>query len=157
MKKRNYVHILICLALTFMLVCPLTVSAAEQVAPDQKTELFELINQKRTECGSPVLSHDFALDNTSRIRVLEVSTSFLHTRLDGRHFSTALNDSNVPFRRCAEVLAFNCANPEDVLNVWLSSPLHCEAILSSKYTNIGISSYVADDGLTYWTAHLSSQ
>lgn len=157
MKRKNYLHMLICLALSFMLVFPLTVSAAEKAVSDPTAELLELINQKRSECGSSVLNYDIALENTTLIRVHEISTSFLHTRLDGRHFSTTLNDSNVPFKRCAEVLALNCTNPEDVLNVWLSSPLHCEAILSSKYTNIGISNYLAEDGTTYWAAHLRAQ
>ena len=148
-----------------MLSCPLTALAAEntdgaaleQNANNLKEDLFQLLNQKRAESGIPALTYDLSLENTAAVRVQEVSTSFLHTRLDGRHFSTALNDCSVPFRRCAEVLAFNCTEPEQVLNVWLSSPLHCEAILSPKYTHMGISYCVTNDGQYFWTAHLTSQ
>ena len=165
MKKKSIVRILVCFALMFMLSCPITsfaaesadITAIEQTANNLLEDLFQLVNQKRAEFGTPALTYDHSLENTANIRVQEVSSSFLHTRLDGRHFSTALNDSNVPFRRCAEVLAFNCTEPEQVLNVWLSSPLHCEAILSSKYTHMGISYCVTNDGQYFWTAHLTSQ
>ncbi|MBQ6834081.1 MAG: CAP domain-containing protein [Lachnospiraceae bacterium] len=165
MKKKNIVQVLMCSILMLMLSCPFTSLAAEskeletteQSVEKSIEDLFILINQKRAEVGNTALIYDSALEKTSGIRVLEISTSFLHTRLDGRHFSTALTDLGISFKRSAEVLAFNCQEANQVLDVWMNSPFHCEAILSPKYTHIGISQHTTADGQIFWTAHLSSQ
>jgi len=165
MKKISLVTVFACSALMLMFSNPISALASNleepstlvQTSQNDIDELYNLINQKRLESGLSSLAYTKELSDTANIRVQEVKTSFLHTRLDGRPFSTALAETGLPFKLCAELLAFNCITAEEVVNVWLNSPFHSDAILSPIYTNIGISKCFNDHGQTFWTVHLIEQ
>ena len=113
-------------------------------------ELFELTNAEREKAGVPALIHDPDLDAAATIRVTELDKLFSHTRPDGQHFASAFYEAEVTAGPWGENLAFSKRTPEEVIDGWMNSVPHREAMLDPKYTHLGIGVHMTDDGDTFW-------
>lgn len=120
-----------------------TLSYAEQVVA--------LVNAERAKAGLNALTLDTEIASAALVRAKETEISFSHTRPDGRHFSTALNDSGISFRGAGENIAWGQKTPEEVMNGWMNSEGHRANILNPNFTKIGVGYYQNSAGRNYWT------
>jgi len=114
------------------------------------SEVFELTNNEREALGLDPLEHDEDLDKAASIRVEEISEYFSHTRPDGSSFATAFFEAEVTSGRWGENLA-SCQNtPSEVIQDWLNSESHREAMLNPEYLYMGVGVFIDPEGKTFW-------
>lgn len=111
----------------------------------ESLKVFNLVNEQREANGLSTLIWDNNLEQTSYVRALECSTSFSHTRPNGKSWYT-VNSAIMG----GENLAYGFFNANDVINAWMKSPSHKENILYPSFTKMSVSVYVSDDGTYYW-------
>ena len=119
-----------------------TVGALEYAMRDR-------INAERTENGLAECSFSSRLSAIASCRANEISQVWSHTRPDGRHYSTVLNDYGYGAGSVTELLVYITGNgdAEEIVGKWLSSDSHRESLLGG-YATIGIGVYRAG-GYTY--------
>ena len=105
----------------------------------------DLVNSQRAANGLSQLSWDGNLESASSVRASEISTSFSHTRPNGRPWYTV--NSKL---QGGENLAYGYSSASSALDAWMNSATHRENILWPSFNRIAISIYVADDGTYYW-------
>ena len=113
--------------------------------------VVELVNEERAKAGLNPLTLQKDITEAAQVRAIETVTSFSHTRPDGRHFTTALNEAGVSYRGAGENIAWGQKTPEQVMNGWMNSAGHRANILNAKYTSIGIGYYQNSAGVNYWS------
>jgi len=113
-------------------------------------EVFELTNNEREALGLDPLEHDEDLDKAAAIRVLEIAEHFSHTRPDGSSFATAFFEAEVTSGRWGENLASGQNIPSEVIQSWLDSESHREAMLNPEYLYMGVGIFIDPEGKTFW-------
>lgn len=104
--------------------------------------VIELVNQKRLENGVNPLQIDEELIGAAEVRANEISTSFSHTRPDGRECFSILDDRGIDdYWFGGENIAYGYVSPEDVMEGWMNSTGHRENILDSDFDSIGVGTY----------------
>lgn len=114
-------------------------------------QVVKLVNEERTKAGLKEVTLDTNMEAAALVRAKEIEKSFSHTRPDGRHFSTALQEQNVTFKGAGENIAWGQSSPEAVMNAWMNSEGHRANILNPNYTKIGVGYYQNANGTNYWT------
>ena len=118
-------------------------------------ETFLLINEYRASLGLYPLTFNAELSEITLVRAKEASVLWSHTRPDGRDFWSVFDDYNkfnaIPV---GEILAKTGApDAARAVNGWRNSPSHNAILTTTKYNEIGIACYIAEDGYTYFAAH----
>jgi len=113
-------------------------------------DLFMMTNFEREREGLPPLLPDPDLDVAAGIRVLELVERFSHTRPDDSMFATAFLEANVTAGSWGENLASGQRSPYDVIENWMDSITHRDAILNEDYEYLGIGIHMDDTGKIYW-------
>lgn len=111
----------------------------------------ELVNEERAKAGLNPLTLQADITEAAQVRAIETVTSFSHTRPDGRHFTTALQEAGVSYRGAGENIAWGQKTPEQVMEGWMNSAGHRANILNENYTSIGIGYYQNSAGVNYWS------
>ena len=103
-------------------------------------EVYILINMEREKEGLPPLKWDSELAAVARAhsRDMERKDYFSHTNLDGQSPSARMRTGNISFVYAGENLARGHKTPEAVVEAWMKSEGHRDAILSGKATHIGV-------------------
>lgn len=114
-------------------------------------QVVSLVNQERSKAGLPALKESAQLSAAAAVRAQEIVTSFGHVRPNGSSFSTAIAQKGVSFNGAGENIAYGQSSPAEVMNTWMNSPSHREAILNRRYTDIGVACYQDSNGVLYWT------
>lgn len=114
-------------------------------------QVVSLTNQERSKAGLPALKASTQLSAAAAVRAREIVTSFGHVRPDDSSFSTAIGQNGVSFNGAGENIAYGQTSPQEVMNAWMNSQTHRDAILSPYYTNIGVACYQDSNGVLYWT------
>jgi len=129
----------------------ITVTAPKTIILEEfANELLELTNNERNAFGLDPLEHDENLDKAASIRVLEISEHFAHTRPDGSSFATAFYEAEVTSGRWGENLG-SCQNtPGEVIEDWLDSESHREAMLNPDYLYMGVGIFIDPEGNIFW-------
>ena len=112
-------------------------------------QLLILVNQERQRVGLSPLSMDWNLQDAAMVRAREVSVYFSHTRPDGTHFSTAM----LPQFRAGSgesVVFAQALSPQQVLNIWMDSPISRARILNPDFHSIGIGHFQQWQWPGYW-------
>lgn len=123
--------------------------------PEQFTELsiedqvLALINEIRQEKKLTKLQKDNSLAKLAETRAKELNKKFAHTRPNGTEWHTVLD--GVSFSIAGENLAMGYLSAEEVVDAWMNSEGHRENILDSRFDRIGISHYIDNKGVHYWT------
>lgn len=117
--------------------------------------IVDEINAYRTGEGLTELSLSGRLSGIAYIRAQEVCSSWSHTRLDGRNYTSAMSDYNYGYGVSAELLAYASGSGDaaSMAAKWMSSDSHSANILSSDFSQTGIGVYRAG-GMTYVTCLL---
>ena len=107
------------------------------------------INAARTENELAEYSFSSRLSAIASCRANEISAVWSHTRPDGRHYSTVLDDYGYSAGAVTELLVYITGNgdAEEIVSKWLSSDSHRESLLGG-YSTIGIGVY-RSGGYTY--------
>ena len=92
-----------------------------------------------------------ALDHSND---MEANNYFSHTGLDGSRFGDRARDAGYEGRPVGENIASGYANEEAVMRGWFESTGHCNNIMNSRATEIGIAR--SDNG-RYWTMILGAE
>lgn len=113
-------------------------------------EVMDLINAERAKEGIAPFTGSEALNAAAAVRAQEVAKLFSHNRPDGSLCFTVLDEFNITSKTRSENIAGNFRSPEKVVDAWMKSPSHREAIMNPDYTAVGIGVYTDSAGKFSW-------
>ena len=123
-------------------------------------EIFDLVNEVRTERGLCPLAVDPCLFNVARLHSLDMAENnyFSHINAAGENVWNRLNREGIPYSRCAENIgkysgAQNVASR--IVEAWMKSDDHRTHILDCRYTHTGIGVSHNDSGY-YFTQNFAA-
>ena len=122
-------------------------------------EVHRLTIIERERANLPTLERDQTLTQIALIRAREIITLFSHTRPDGRGSVTVFAENGIvvfdgegrPIRSTGENLAIGQRTPAEVMQDWMESRGHREAIQNSNFGIMGVGVVMDDNGRLYWT------
>jgi len=79
---------------------------------------------------------------------MAVNNYFSHDALNGRTFSQRISDAGYNWSAAGENLAAGQAGISQVITAWLDSPGHCENLMSTSFTEVGVAC-VRNDAARY--------
>lgn len=127
----------------------------EMSESDMQAAIHFNINLKRGQNNRPNLSINNTMVTAARVRSREAIQSFSHTRPDGRPSSSVMGDHGLSYTYYGEILGRN-NYPDDVdsinvvINGWMDSSGHRDAILNSNFTQMGAGVIKHSDGWNYY-------
>lgn len=125
-----------------------TSSAAAVEENEFEQEVFELINAERSKNGLKALNSKSVLIQDARQRAIETVSVFSHTRPDGSNW-WEMDPANM-YSECLEWRKSEYATPQRVVEAWMDSKTHREALLREDLEAMGIGGYVdANTGRVY--------
>ena len=103
-------------------------------------EVIRLTNEERAKAGLPALKVNDKLMQAAAIRAEEITEKFSHTRPNGEGMSTVFYEVGLdPYELCpGENIASKATTPQQVVEVWMNSEGHRNAILNENHTDIGV-------------------
>lgn len=150
--------------LWMVLAAPVWVPSTRE-APAIAAKILTLVNAARENqrrCGGKVFSKAAPLILNRALTVAALAQS--KDMAQSNHFDHRGQDGSTPSMRIVragfgayeivgENIAAGAMTPEEVTAGWLASPPHCENIMDSRFTEIGIAFAVNSDSreLVYWT------
>lgn len=155
---------------------PNTAASGSAVLPAEKTcnlgnfqqEILDRINQARASsrsCGGTVmpaaapLAWNGLLFDAAAAHALDMATNnyFDHVSQDGRSFSQRISAAGYSWSAAGENIAAGQTSVERVMNAWLDSPGHCINIMSSNFSEVGVSCVRNDSAAyqLYWAMELA--
>lgn len=112
-------------------------------------QIFDLVNAHRKKIGLSALKYDDDIFNQCYIHSKNMATGKTAFGHDG--FSDRVKNLT-PCYGAAENVAFNYStNPEDVVNMWLTSSGHRANIESTQATHSAVSAVKNSEGAWYYT------
>ena len=156
MRKRRYIRyimksitfaLIIAISLSFTPVAVLAVSggvvAVKTLPPgtsEFEREVFILVNIEREKEGLDPLKWDTELSNVARAhsKDMEHKSYFSHINLEGQSPAARIKEYNISFFYSGENLARGYKTAESVVEAWMGSVGHRNAILSVMATHIGV-------------------
>ena len=102
--------------------------------------MLDLINAERAKRDlEPLALADQNGQAAVGLRVSEAASFLSHTRPDGTHYKTALDQMGAKYVHSPlEVLTYSGSSVEDKLNWWMHSPNHSAILMSKGYDTIAI-------------------
>ena len=116
----------------------------------QEQQAAALINRYRRQAGVSPAAISTEISRQARVKSRDMKTNryFSHTSPTyGSPFSL-MRVLGVTYESAAENIAMGYYNAEDVVEAWMNSPSHRNAMLSDRYTTMGIG--YADGYWTLW-------
>lgn len=110
-------------------------------------QVIQQLNAYRVANGLGELEKHTALMNAAKVRGVEITHTWSHTRPDGSSCFTAIEED---FWSMGENVAMGQSNPTAVMTAWKNSQGHNENMLMSHYTYIGVSCFRAKVGNGYY-------
>lgn len=111
--------------------------------------VMEQINAARADAGLAALSMNTRLCAIASARAYEISSSWSHTRPDGRGYGTVLSDYGYGAGCTGEILAYATSpSAQGIVDKWIESEDTQANLLSSSFTVVGIGVYQTG-GITY--------
>lgn len=127
-------------------------SAIQVVAPpvSMKSDIQAIVaetNKLRAEKGLKPLVYDDRLSAHAQLRAVETVQQFSHVRPNGQSWDMGLRGDGTG----AENLASGGKTPKEAVKQWRDSPSHYQAIITDKYTKIGVGAiYVPNSKYGYY-------
>ncbi len=123
----------------------------EYTPTELELELFNLTNEAREKEGLAPYRNETGLHSLAFIRAKEAKELWSHTRPDGRHFGTVIEDEGleVYFELIGENLGKGFESAEKIHEKLMDSPDHRKNILNSEYDGVCIAVYTDGDGVGY--------
>lgn len=106
-------------------------------------DVVRQVNRERSGRGLRALRVSAELSQAARVRAIEITRKFSHTRPDGSAWRTV---SSAAF---GENIAVGQRTADKVMAAWMTSSGHRANILRASYGSIGVCAVVYG-GVTYW-------
>lgn len=122
-------------------------------AQEMTDRIVYLVNEARAEAGlEPIYAVPY-LSELAETRAEECIETFGHTRANGDAFFEIIDYDEAPWLDAGENIASGMSTPEATFEQWRNSPSHWAAIMSPKYTHMGVGvTYDPDSQYGwYWT------
>ena len=115
---------------------------------------LELVNAERAKKGLYALKLNEKLNAAALVRAKELSSNYEngHTRPNGQRWTTALKEAGYIHRYASEnygKLDRTGVNPELIMELWMESDAHRDAIFNTLGKEVGMGFYQVD-GYCYW-------
>jgi uncharacterized protein YkwD len=127
--------------------------------PDYVEQLIDLINQARAEVGRAALTVNPQLTAAAQGHSLDMACNdFLeHSGSDGTWIGDRLINAGYVSTYYLEIIAIGL--PQDAMNQWRNDPLHWDAVINSRVTEIGVGyAFVRTSSYGgYWTVNMGRQ
>ena len=124
------------------------VMAAQISIQSKALEMFNMVNEYRSQCGLSALQWDYNAYPAAQIRAMELLQRNSHTRPDGTRFSTVYGEIGYSPSANGENIVYYYSDPRSALTSLINSASHRELILSTDFTHISIA-YIYDPN-SYW-------
>lgn len=111
-------------------------------------EMFNMVNEYRSQYGLYALQWDYNAFPAAEIRARELLQRNSHTRPDGTRFSAVYDEIGYYPSSSGENIVYYYSDPRSALNSLINSASHRDLILSTEFTHISIA-YVYDPN-SYW-------
>ena len=116
---------------------------------------LDITNKIRAEHGLYELKLNKALCDAALLRAKELSTNYDngHTRPNGKRWVTTLAEFGYIHRYASEnygKISRKGIDPEHIMEMWMISRAHSDAILNTDGKDVGFGFYQAEDGFVYW-------
>lgn len=112
-------------------------------SPSLADEVVRQVNAERARAGLRALSVSAELSRAARVRAVEITRKFSHTRPDGSAWRT------VSSAAYGENIAVGQRTADKVMAAWLTSSGHRANLLRASYGSIGVCAVISG-GVTYW-------
>lgn len=115
-------------------------------------QVFERVNAEREKKGLPALEMNYVLCTAAQIRAEELIELYEHERPSGEHWSTVLGEVGYIYVTAGENIGYTegvKSTVENIVNKWMESKTHRDAILSEWSNETGIA-WVKKGNVTYW-------
>ena len=99
---------------------------------DEIEECFNLVNEARTEEGSPEIEISYELNYLADVRAKEQTELFSHTRPDDTRWVTVFDEYGVSAGYKGENILYGSTTAQGAMNVWLNSEGHRANILNTN-------------------------
>lgn len=113
-------------------------------------EIVRLVNEERARYGLRPVQEDVHYQACADIRAEEITRYYSHTRPDGRHCDTVMEDYGVRHPYMGENIAMGQDTPAQVMASWMSSDGHRANILRSEFNYLAAACHQGADGALYW-------
>lgn len=140
---KKIVSCITAVSMTFVISAfPQNASDASDIPDSQlkeaANEIAFLVNEYRAENGlNPIYVVPY-MNDAATVRARECIVDFNHLRPDGSKFSTAIDDSIIPYYVLFENIAAGSSTPAETLEQWKNSDRHRSVILRSDITHMGV-------------------
>ena len=118
-------------------------SAAVVYRASLADEVVRQVNDERSRRGLGALGVSAELNRAARVRAMEITRKFSHTRPDGSAWRT------VSSAAYGENIAVGQRTADKVMAAWLTSSGHRANLLRASYGSIGVCAVISG-GVTYW-------
>lgn len=113
-------------------------------------EVVALVNVERQKAGLKLLTENWEVSRTARIKSQEMSKTKIlshNSNTYGNPFQM-LTSFGITYKSAGENIAYGQKNPQQVMNSWMNSSGHKANILNANYTHIGVG---YEPNGNYWT------
>lgn len=119
---------------------PVDPDCAVERNPEIEAEILRMINEARAQYGLPAYSVVELLSEVARNHSLDMAcNNFIeHYGSNGLLYTGRLQAASVPYQTATENIYSGNGGPAGAFKWWMNSQIHRDAILSSKFTEIGI-------------------
>jgi len=133
------------LAIAVMFFCGLSYKGPE-------TELMERLNRERTAADVAPLSIDWEVARLARYKVEDMQQlGFLgHVSPVYGTPEDMMRRFEIPFCALGITVAKGQECVQEVMSAWLSSPLHREVLLDTRFSHAGVGFTRNEDDIPYW-------
>jgi len=120
---------------------------------DLEAQVLKLVNIERANEGVPALTINMEVTNVARAKSVDMINNnyFDHKSPKYGSMTDMLNVFGIQYSAAGENIAKGQNTADAVMKAWLNSPGHRANILSSTFTQIGISCVTDANGTAYWT------
>ena len=112
-------------------------------SPSLADEVVRQVNAERARAGLRALRVSAELSRAARVRAVEITRKFSHTRPDGSAWRT------VSSAAYGENIAVGQRTADKVMAAWLTSSGHRANLLRASYGSTGVCAVISG-GVTYW-------
>ncbi len=116
----------------------ITGHAVDETAVDRNTfaqEILALVNKERAKVGAKPLHLAEDMQKAARVRAVELTIKYSHTRPNGKECFTVLKKQGCGV---GENIAAGANSPAAVMKLWMESPGHRKNILNPLYEELGV-------------------
>ena len=128
------------LAGALFLIPEFNAHASEKQSLITPSAIIELTNKERSEANLVNLTQNEILAGAAMKKAEDILDNdyFAHTTPSGKPFYAWVHEAGYVYKSAGENLAISFIKSEDVVNAWMSSPLHKENLLDPQFTEIGV-------------------